>query len=66
MACHMGNIDLVSLIVNNTSEIDSYDRQGWTALHFAVVGGHRHIVTYLVRNDCQLFSIEYCFSNSKL
>ncbi|KAJ5964045.1 uncharacterized protein N7479_003921 [Penicillium vulpinum] len=45
-----GDLDQVSMLLDNGENYRSWDKSGWTALHWAVIGGHLHIVRKLLEH----------------
>lgn len=54
MAAWTGHTKVVQILTEATTELDSRDRQGETALHKAFDKGHTEIVTQLIDNGAKL------------
>lgn len=50
-SCMDGNLELVKLLVKFGADIRLANRDGWSALHIAVYGGHQDIALYLIANS---------------
>ena len=54
-AASIGNVDLVRMIIENGTDVDSMDDQFYkTALHRAVAGGHQEIVEFLLNKGADV------------
>ena len=46
--CMEGNLEVVKLLVKFGADVRLANRDGWSALHLAAYGGHRHVTLYLI------------------
>jgi ankyrin repeat protein len=53
-AARDGNLDLVRRFVGNVTNINATDRKGFSALHYALVQGHKEVVQMLLRLSSDL------------
>ena len=51
MACNIGNLEVVKLLVENRADLSLQSSEGWSVLHFAADSGNAEIVKYLVQSD---------------
>lgn len=47
-AAFRGDLEQLSMLLDNGENYRSWDKSGWTSLHWAVVGGHLHIIQKLL------------------
>ena len=59
-ACSSGQLNCVVLIAKQISQShkNQKDRCGMTALSWAAAKGHSHVVDFLIRNGCELISLD--------
>ncbi len=48
IACSVGNVGIVNLLLENGADINSKDKIGLTALHIACYNGHGEVVSFLI------------------
>ncbi|RDD41572.1 Transient receptor potential cation channel subfamily A member 1 [Trichoplax sp. H2] len=47
LAANNGNIDIAKLLLNHGTKIDSLDEDNYTAMHYAALGNHADMITFL-------------------
>lgn len=49
-----GNLNVIKAIVANKIDINAYDQDGNTALHFAAENGYKEIIEFLLDSGCKI------------
>ena len=54
IAALRGNLNVIKAIVANKIDINAYDQDGNTALHFAAENGYKEIIEFLLDSGCKI------------
>ncbi len=63
--CCSGHLEVVKLLVGCSADVSCRDKQGFTPLHAAALGGHTDVVKYLLKHGAEvrdhMLVLDLCF-----